>query len=64
MPSLADYFGVSATAPGDYFFAYFNRSGSLTSISSGSFDTSEITSVGDYFFYGFNRQGELTSLPA
>ena len=55
MPSLADYFGASATNPGNYFFYYFNTNGVLTSLPVGSFDTSNITTVGNYFFANFNN---------
>ena len=63
MPSLADWFGVSATAPWDYFFAHFNNWWQLTSLPEGSFDTSNITTAWDDFFRSFNNGWALTSLP-
>jgi surface protein len=64
MPALSDYFGMSATNVGDYFFRRFNGNGALTSLPVGSFDTSEITAVGSSFFTDFNKDGYLTSLPS
>ena len=64
MPSLADWFGDSATNPWNNFFRNFNYYWALTSLPEWSFDTSHITTVGDYFFYRFNKESEaLTSLP-
>ena len=64
MPDLAAYFGDSATNVGNNFFRSFNSYGALTSLPSGSFDTSNITTVGDDFFSNFNAYGSLTVLPS
>ena len=63
MPSLADWFGNSATVPGDNFFSYFNYAWALTSLPEWSFDTSHITTVWNDFFYGFNYYWSLENLP-
>ena len=63
MPSLADWFGNSATTPGNYFFYNFNKNWALTSLPEWSFDTSKITTVGNSFFSCFNCRWKLTSLP-
>ncbi len=63
MPSLADWFGNSATIPGNYFFKYFNYWWSLTNLPTNSFDTSNITTVGNSFFHCFNYFWKLTTLP-
>ena len=64
MPSLSGRFGNSASSPGNYFFRSFNTRWALTSLPTGSFDTSSITSVGNDFFSSFNHYWSLTSLPA
>ncbi|MDR0594020.1 MAG: hypothetical protein LBG60_12340, partial [Bifidobacteriaceae bacterium] len=56
-------FMESDTAAGDAFFASFNRTGKVTALPDGSFDTSAIESVGDDFFRVFNTGGQLTELP-
>jgi uncharacterized repeat protein (TIGR01451 family) len=48
---------------GNDFFAYFNTLGSLTSLPSGSFDTSNIITVGNDFFLCFNFYGNIEHLP-
>jgi surface protein len=53
----------AGTTVGDNFFAFFNYDGAITSLPSGSFDTSKITNVGNGFFADFNSNGRLTSLP-
>ena len=64
MPSLAEWFGESATSPGDYFFCNFNYHWwKITSLPEWSFDTSKITTAGNRFFYMFNEQWQLTNLP-
>jgi hypothetical protein len=63
MPPMGRFMADATTAPG-YFFHYFNRSGALTSLPAGSFDTSGIAAAGGYFFSAFNSNGNLTSLPA
>ena len=63
MPSLASWFGVNATAPWNYFFSYFNYSWQLTSLPTGSFDTSNITTVWNFFCSNFNQNWKITSLP-
>jgi len=64
MPSLADWFGESASNPGHNFFRFFNHNWSLTTLPAWSFNTSNITSVGNYFFSFFNHNWSLTTLPA
>ena len=63
MPSLAEWFGESATAPGNFFFYGFNWYGALTELPIWSFKTENITSVGGHFFSSFNNNWSLTSLP-
>ena len=63
MPSLADWFGESATNPWHNFFYNFNRNWALESLPEWSFDTSNIMTVGGRFFAGFNEDWGLTSLP-
>ena len=63
MPSLADGFWASATAPGNYFFEKFNEDWALIELPDNSFDTSNITTVGNDFFESFNENWQLTSLP-
>jgi hypothetical protein len=63
MPSLAGYFGDSATTPWNNFFLAFNYNWALTSLPEGSFDTSYLTTIGNDIFRNFNYQWMLTSLP-
>ena len=72
MPAMDKFtLDVQGTAVNDYFFYYFNRNGTLTSLPEGSFDIRKITQTGggtSYtyrkgFFQGFNYSGALTSLP-
>ena len=63
MPSLAYWFGDSATTPGDNFFYYFNCRWGLTSLPEWSFDMSNIMIAGIGFFDHFNANWQLTSLP-
>ena len=63
MPSLAEWFWDSATAPWNYFFHYFNNAWALTSLPEWSFDTSNITTAGVNFFTQFNKEWLLTTLP-
>ena len=68
MPSLAEWFGNSATAPWNYFFYFFNgwngwNGWALMDLPNGSFDTSNIITVWSYFFDDFNWGWLLTSLP-
>ena len=64
MPSLADWFGDSATNVGNYFFSQFNSYWAIASLPEWSFDTSNITKVGTYFFALFNSyHTPLTTLP-
>ena len=63
MPSLADWFGVSATSPWDDFFAYFNYNWLITELPEWSFDTSSITQAWYNFFSAFNYNWAITELP-
>ena len=63
MPSLEKWFWANSTAPGNYFFNYFNADWALTSFPEWSFDTTKITKAGAYFFYKFNENWASISLP-
>ncbi len=63
MPSLAEWFGESATSPWDNFFNAFNLIWAITILPAWSFDTSNITTVWNRFFASFNDRWALTKLP-
>ena len=63
MPSLADWFGASATNPWNNFFANFNYNWAITELPEWSFDTSSITQAWDDFFYSFNYKWAITEVP-
>ena len=55
MPSLAEWFGDSATSPGNNFFYFFNYNWALRYLPAWSFHTENITRVGNNFFSNFNN---------
>ncbi len=71
MPAMSSFTEDNAgSIAGDYFFnrfcggATFGSYASITSLPSGSFNTSSITTTGVGFFGEFNSYGSLTSLPS